>query len=169
MKFEKIIKNKYLYYAACVLAAINLLGYVSQGSMECIIVFGIATYAAHHFTKNRAVDIIAGLFASNILFGCGRIKEGFHEEINMANTEEAAEKIKAACDKTISEAQAAYEKEVKKEEDAKAAGLAEGADQATKDAATTAAAEAEKAKTALEEAKQHCEAAKAALEAAKKN
>ena len=77
MKFEKIIKNKYLYYAACVLAAINLLGYVSQGSMECIIVFGIATYAAHHFTKNRAVDIFAGLFASNVLFGCGRIKEGF--------------------------------------------------------------------------------------------
>ena len=80
MKFEKIIKNKYLYYAACVLAAINLLGYVSQGSMECIIVFGIATYAAHHFTKNRAVDIFAGLFASNVLFGCGRIKEGMSHQ-----------------------------------------------------------------------------------------
>jgi hypothetical protein len=87
MKFEKIIKNKYLYYAACVLAAINLLGYVSQGSMECIIVFGIATYAAHHFTKNRAVDIFAGLFASNVLFGCGRIKEG------LTSNEHALEKI----------------------------------------------------------------------------
>ena len=87
MTFEKIIKNKYLYYAACVLAAINLLGYVSQGSMECIIVFGIATYAAHHFTKNRAVDIFAGLFASNVLFGCGRIKEG------LTSNEHALEKI----------------------------------------------------------------------------
>jgi hypothetical protein len=88
MKFEKIIKNKYLYYAACVLAAINLLGYVSQGSMECIIVFGIATYAAHYLTKNRAIDIFAGLFVSNVLFGCGRIKEGFHT---------AAQKAAEAC------------------------------------------------------------------------
>ena len=98
MKFEKIIKNKYLYYAACVLAAINLLGYVSQGSMECIIVFGIATYAAHHFTKNRAVDIFAGLFASNILFGCGRIKEGFHTGAKKAAEDCSLLTNKAHCD-----------------------------------------------------------------------
>jgi len=154
MKFEKIIKNKYLYYAACVLAAINLLGYVSQGSMECIIVFGIATYAAHYLTKNRAIDIFAGLFVSNVLFGCGRIKEGFHDKAENANM--SIEDAKKECDKTIAAAQAAYEQAEKKQEEASG------------DAAEVAAEEAKKAKTALEEAKQHCDAAKAALKAAKK-
>ena len=154
MKFEKIIKNKYLYYAACVLAAINLLGYVSQGSMECIIVFGIATYAAHYLTKNRAIDIFAGLFVSNVLFGCGRIKEGFHDKAENANM--SIEDAKKECDKTIAAAQAAYDQAEKKKEEASG------------DAAEDAIKAAKKAKTALEEAKQHCDAAKAALKAAKK-
>ena len=154
MKFEKIIKNKYLYYAACVLAAINLLGYVSQGSMECIIVFGIATYAAHYLTKNRAIDIFAGLFVSNVLFGCGRIKEGFHDKAENANM--SIEDAKKECDKTIAAAQAAYDQAEKEKEEASG------------DAAEDAIKAAKKAKTALEEAKQHCDAAKAALKAAKK-
>ena len=154
MKFEKIIKNKYLYYAACVLAAINLLGYVSQGSMECIIVFGIATYAAHYLTKNRAIDIFAGLFVSNVLFGCGRIKEGFHDKAENANM--SIEDAKKECDKTIAAAQAAYDQAEKEKEEASG------------DAAEDAIKAAKKAKTALEEAEQHCKEAEAALKAAKK-
>jgi hypothetical protein len=79
MKFDKIVKSKYLYYAACVLATINLLGYVSMGSMECILLFGASAYAANHFTNNRALDIFAGLFVANVLFGCGRIKDNVKE------------------------------------------------------------------------------------------
>ena len=48
-------------------------------SMECVLVFGAASYAANHFTKNRALDIFIGLFVANVLFGCGRVKEGFVE------------------------------------------------------------------------------------------
>ena len=88
MKFEKIIKHKYLYYAACALAAINLLGYVSMGSMECIILFGASVYAANHFTKNRALDIFVGLFVSNVLCGCGRIKDSVKE--GMKNSGDSA-------------------------------------------------------------------------------
>ena len=90
MNIQKIIKNKYLYYVACVLAAINLLGYISQGSMECILLFAVGTYAANHFTKNRTLDIFVGLFAANVLFGCGRIKEGL-ENAKMSNSNSAAE------------------------------------------------------------------------------
>lgn len=86
MKLQKIIKNKYLYYAACALAAINLLGYISQGSMECILLFAVGTYAANHFTKNRTLDIFVGLFAANVLFGCGRIKEGMVEAATSNST-----------------------------------------------------------------------------------
>lgn len=84
MKFDKIIKNKYLYYAACALAAINLLGYVTMSSMECILLFVAATYSANHFTKNRTLDIFIGLFVANVLFGCGRIKEGMSGKVSVA-------------------------------------------------------------------------------------
>jgi len=94
MKFDKIIKNKYLYYAACALAAINLLGYVTMSSMECILLFVAATYSANHFTKNRTLDIFIGLFVANVLFGCGRIKEGMSDKVS-----DALEKAIEACHK----------------------------------------------------------------------
>ena len=87
MKFDKIIKNKYLYYAACALAGINLLGYVTMSSMECILLFVAATYSANHFTKNRTLDIFIGLFVANVLFGCGRIKEGMAQPSSTTTTE----------------------------------------------------------------------------------
>ena len=77
MNFNNVLKSKYLYYAAVALMAINVLGYVSLGSIECVLVLGGAAYLANQFTKNRTVDIFIGLFVSNILFGCGRLKEGF--------------------------------------------------------------------------------------------
>jgi hypothetical protein len=70
------LKNKYLYYVAVALMVINVLGYVSLGSIECVLVLGGAAYLANQFTKNRTVDIFIGLFVSNILFGCGRLREG---------------------------------------------------------------------------------------------
>ena len=94
MKFDKIIKNKYLYYAACALAGINLLGYVTMSSMECILLFVAATYSANHFTKNRTLDIFIGLFVANVLFGCGRIKEGMRDKVSVA-----LEKAIEACHK----------------------------------------------------------------------
>ena len=102
MKFEKIIKHKYLYYAACALAAINLLGYVSMGSMECIILFGASVYAANHFTKNRALDIFVGLFVSNVLFGCGRIKDSVKEgmETSSKKLEDAVKQLSTEVDAT---------------------------------------------------------------------
>ena len=79
MNFDKILKSKNLYYVAVGLMIVNVLGYVSLGSIECVLVLGGAAYIANHFTDNRTVDIFIGLFVSNVLFGCGRIKEGFKE------------------------------------------------------------------------------------------
>jgi len=76
MKLDKILKSKTIYYVALVLMVINVLGYVSMGSVECVVIFAVTTYLTNHFTKNRSVDILAGLFVANVVFGCGRIKEG---------------------------------------------------------------------------------------------
>lgn len=76
MKLKTLLNHKYFYYFSLFLMVVNVLGYVSVGSIECVLAFGLAAYAANHFTKNRALDIFAGLFVSNVLFGCGRVREG---------------------------------------------------------------------------------------------
>ena len=97
MKLDKILKSKVLYYVALVLMVINVLGYVSLGSTECVVIFGITTYLANMFTKNRSLDILCGLFVANVVFGCGRVKEGFEslevkkEKFDMAKAQKAAE------------------------------------------------------------------------------
>jgi hypothetical protein len=97
MKLDKILKSKVLYYVALVLMVINVLGYVSLGSTECVVIFGITTYLANMFTKNRSLDILCGLFVANVVFGCGRVKEGFEglevreEKVKMMKDQKAAE------------------------------------------------------------------------------
>jgi hypothetical protein len=79
MKLEKALKSKALYYVALVLMVVNVLGYVSVGSVECIIVFAVTYYLSNSYTKNQSLDILVGLFVANVIFGCGRVREGFEE------------------------------------------------------------------------------------------
>jgi hypothetical protein len=81
MKLNKMMKSNTFYYVALALMVINVLGYVSVGSVECVIVFAIATYLSNMYTKNRSLDILIGLFVSNIVFGCGRVKEGMENPV----------------------------------------------------------------------------------------
>ena len=115
MNFNNVLKSKYLYYAAVALMAINVLGYVSLGSIECVLVLGGAAYLANQFTKNRTVDIFIGLFVSNILFGCGRLKEGFEE-----NKKTGADKAADACHTLLDEAACAANSSCKYEKSTKA-------------------------------------------------
>jgi len=101
MNINKIITHKYFHYTAIALMIFNIIGYVSMQSMECVLVFGAASYAANHFTKNRALDIFIGLFVANVLFGCGRVKEGFvegNEETSVSFEKAAAAADAKACE-----------------------------------------------------------------------
>ncbi len=65
MKLEKILKNRYVYYVAVFLMVLNVLGYVANGSMECVIIFALSTYLSNQFlTKNPTLDILVGLLVS---------------------------------------------------------------------------------------------------------
>ena len=103
MKLNKMMKSDMFYYVAVALMIINIIGYVSVGSIECVIVFAIATYLSNMYTRIVLLDILIGLFVSNIVFGCGRVKEG------MENPEKKIEKVAADI---MTEAK---EKESKKE------------------------------------------------------
>ena len=77
MNLQGILKNKYVLYAVSALAVVNVLGYLSIGSMECLGVFALAALVCQQYTKNMTVCLLGAIFAANVIFGCGRIKENF--------------------------------------------------------------------------------------------
>lgn len=91
MKLEKALKSKALYYVALVLMVVNVLGYVSVGSVECVIVFAVTYYLSNSYTKNQSLDILIGLFVANVVFGCGRVREGFDVDSTEALKKVAAQ------------------------------------------------------------------------------
>ena len=71
MKLQKVLNHKYFLYAAYALMVVNLLGYVSVSSMECIVVFALATYLCKYcMSKNQGLCIFVGLFTANVLLSC---------------------------------------------------------------------------------------------------
>ena len=85
LNMKSLLKNKYVLYAVSALAAINVLGYLSIGSVECLAVFAASVLACQQYNKNMIVCLLVALFAANVVFGCGRIKENFE---GMAHGEE---------------------------------------------------------------------------------
>ena len=77
----KILKNKYVYYAAVLFSVVNVLGYFSMRSWECIVMFAAVAYSTNCYSKNATIALLSGLFVSNFIFGCNRVKEGFKEKM----------------------------------------------------------------------------------------
>ena len=77
-----LLKNKYVYYAVVLFSVVNVLGYFSMRSWECIVMFSAVAYSANCYAKNVTVALLAGLFVSNFIFGCNRVKEGFEEKMS---------------------------------------------------------------------------------------
>ena len=74
MKLKGLLANKYLYYFALVLMALNLFGYLQHEKIHCIFIFLVVTYLANMFvSKNMTLDILAGLIVSNVIMGCDAV------------------------------------------------------------------------------------------------
>lgn len=75
----KLLKNQILFYVVLAFSALNVLGYFSMRSWECVVIFSAVAYSANCYGGNMTVALLAGLFVSNFVFGCNRVKEGFKE------------------------------------------------------------------------------------------
>tara|TARA_B100001059_G_scaffold236572_1_gene287882 strand:+ start:2531 stop:2971 length:441 start_codon:yes stop_codon:yes gene_type:complete len=90
-----LLKNKYVYYATVLFSVVNVLGYFSVRSWECIVMFAAVAYSANCYSKNATVALLSGLFVSNFVFGCNRVKEGFE----MNNVEGLLERAESMLEK----------------------------------------------------------------------
>jgi len=100
MKVPALLKNKYVCYGLMALAGLNVVGYVTVKSWECLALFLLTAYSAKCYTKNMSLAILAALFISNIVFGCGRVKEG----LEMSSPEELLKKAAAMSEKASEKA-----------------------------------------------------------------
>ena len=103
----KLLNNKIVYYVVLAFAVLNVLGYFSMRSWECIVLFSAVAYSANCYGKNMTVALLAGLFVSNFVFGCNRVKEGFEEAHTPAN--KANKLLKKAEKKALREGNNAAE------------------------------------------------------------
>ncbi len=77
-----LTKNKYVFYVTCLLAILNVLGYFSMRSWNCIVMFAAVAYATNCYSNNKVIALLAGLFVSNFVFGCNQVKENFEEAMH---------------------------------------------------------------------------------------
>ena len=84
MKVPKIFNNEVVHYALIFLAVLNVVGYVAAKAYECLVLFGVGYYAANTYLKNVGLSVLAALFLSNFVFGCGRVTESFTENMKGA-------------------------------------------------------------------------------------
>lgn len=89
----QLAKNKYVFYVAVVLALINVVGYVGMRAWECLVMFAAVAYATKCYAKNNTIAILAGLFVSNFVFSCNKMKEGFEEAMDHDMLEEEDEEL----------------------------------------------------------------------------
>jgi len=104
----KIANNKIVYYVVLAFSVLNVLGYFSMRAWECIVLFSAVAYSANCYGKNMTIALLAGLFVSNFVFGCNRVKEGFEEAHAPAN--KAKKLLKKAEKKALKEGNDAAKK-----------------------------------------------------------
>lgn len=99
MQVPSVFKNKYVKYAVMALAALNVLGYLSVRSYECLALFGLSAYSANCYCKNVTCALLAGLFVANFVFGCSRVAEGMKPMSQKLGemADECAEKEEKDC------------------------------------------------------------------------
>ena len=87
----KLAKNQYVFYFFVILAVINLLGYLSMRSWECMVMFAAVAYSTRCYVKNDTLAILAGLFVSNFVFSCNKMKENFEETMKEKKSDKKEE------------------------------------------------------------------------------
>lgn len=105
MQVPTLFRNKYVRWVAIFLAVINVLGYLSVKAYECLALFGLTAYSMNCYCKNSVCSILAGLFVSNFVFGCSRVKEGLESIVggSQAKMQQAADKALDAAKQAIGE------------------------------------------------------------------
>lgn len=102
MKVPSFFNNKIVRYVFLALAIMNILGYLSTGAYECLLVFAVGYALTDNYCHNQSCSILGALFAANFIWGCGRVKETFVE--SMKDSDEHSKDASESATKAALEA-----------------------------------------------------------------
>ena len=77
--FNKLLHNKYVLYIVLFLAITNILGYLTIGDWNSLILFIVLGVLSTHFSKNMIINLSIAMIGTNFIFAGNRIREGFKE------------------------------------------------------------------------------------------
>jgi hypothetical protein len=77
---KKIINSKHFFWTSIILTSLLFYVYIKDKSYKCILLFIAVSLISNSYCKNVALALFVSMLVSNIIFGCGKMKEGLENK-----------------------------------------------------------------------------------------
>jgi hypothetical protein len=77
--FAELMTNKYFLWFIAILSFINILGYLSMGYLDAVILFALTSFLTFTFSKNMTVVLLVSVIVVNLFMQSGYSLEGLTE------------------------------------------------------------------------------------------
>lgn len=77
--FADLMTSKYFLWFIAILSSINILGYLSMGYIDAVVLFALTSFLTFIFSKNMTVVLLVSVIVVNLFMHSGYSMEGFSE------------------------------------------------------------------------------------------
>jgi hypothetical protein len=77
--FAELMTSKYFLWFVAILSSINILGYLSMGYIDAVVLFALTSFLTFTFSKNMTVVLLVSVIVVNLFMQSGHSLEGFSE------------------------------------------------------------------------------------------
>ena len=77
--FADLMTSKYFLWFIAILSAVNIVGYMTMGYVDAVVLFALVGFITFTFSKNMTVVLLASVVIVNLFMQTGGATEGFQE------------------------------------------------------------------------------------------
>jgi len=77
--FADLMTSKYFLWFIAILSAVNIVGYMTMGYVDAVVLFALVAFITFTFSKNMTVVLLASVVIVNLFMQTGGATEGFQE------------------------------------------------------------------------------------------
>jgi hypothetical protein len=90
---NKLLYNKYFYYFVVILAALNIIGYLTMKQYKSACFFILLAIICYQFTRNKTIILLISLITTNLFMSAKYIREGFKEGLTNKENADTNEEV----------------------------------------------------------------------------
>ena len=87
--FAELMTSKYFLWFVAILSSINILGYLSMGYIDAVVLFALTSFLTFTFSKNMTVVLLVSVIVVNLFMQSGHSLEGFSEGSSGSRSDKA--------------------------------------------------------------------------------